>query len=68
MNSRTPSNQRKVFDTLYDRNEEYLKHLKGDCICGKCLCGKCKCPKMIFRYATERHKNSNYQDEFVERY
>ncbi|KAM3135258.1 hypothetical protein pb186bvf_012723 [Paramecium bursaria] len=54
------------FSKLVEKNEQYLNHLQGNCICGNCICGQCKCPKMLISLDFKKGQESLYQKEFVQ--
>ncbi|KRX00300.1 hypothetical protein PPERSA_10799 [Pseudocohnilembus persalinus] len=52
------------FSSMLNKNEAYLKHLKGDCLCGRCTCGKCKCPSMLFMYDQDKRHPTSYNIDY----
>lgn len=60
----TSDENKKRFADLLAKNFDYLKHLKGDCICGRCICGQCKCPRFNVLFDKKGSKQTIYKKDF----
>ncbi|KAL4503896.1 hypothetical protein ABPG72_022526 [Tetrahymena utriculariae] len=49
---------------LEQKNQKYLNHVKGDCLCNICSCGKCKCRTQKLQIQTQASPQSIYMRSY----
>ncbi|KAL4473565.1 hypothetical protein ABPG74_022429 [Tetrahymena malaccensis] len=49
---------------LEEKNQRYLNHVKGDCLCNICSCGKCKCRIQKLQIQTQAAPESIYMRSY----